>query len=106
MHADILARIRQRLRATGLDAYIAYTPSNVVYATGFQSYFLMEWWRMHGTVMAVIPADGDLPPGLMISDFEAGPSRAVSGIDDVRPYRLWVELRDALSLRRPAGVGD
>lgn len=106
MNADILARIRQRLRATGLDAYIAYTPSNVFYATGFQSYFLMEWWRMHGTVMVVIPADGDLPPGLMISDFEAGSARAVSGIDDVRPFRLWVELRDAVSLRRPAAAGE
>ena len=57
MEDEILSAIRGRLRKRGLDAYIAYTPSNVFYATGFQSYFLMHWWRMQGTVLAVIPAD-------------------------------------------------
>ena len=56
----------------GLDAYVAYTPSNVFfYATGFQSHPLMQWWRMQGTVLAVIPADEPVEPGLMIGDFEA-----------------------------------
>ena len=57
MRDQILAAIRGRLRDRGLDAYIAYTPSNVFYATGFQSYFLMQWWRMQGTVLAIVPAD-------------------------------------------------
>ncbi|MBA3791769.1 MAG: hypothetical protein H0X23_11085, partial [Rubrobacter sp.] len=57
-----------------MDAYIAYTPSNVFYATGFQSYFLMQWWRMQGTVLAIIPADESLDVGMMIGDFEARPA--------------------------------
>jgi Xaa-Pro dipeptidase len=103
---QILSAIRGRLRARGLDAYIAYTPSNVFYATGFQSYFLMQWWRMQGTVLAVIPADESVEVGMMVGDFEAKPARRVSGIGDVRPYMLWPEIRDAEAVQRPLGSGE
>lgn len=99
--AAILDEVRRGLQAAGLDAYLAYTPSNVCYVTGFQSYFHMQWWRMQGTVMALVPADEELAPALLISDFEASPARAVTGFSDVRSYRLWVELRDAAELRHP-----
>ena len=98
MRERILSAIRRRLRESGLDAYLAYTPSNVFYATGFQSYFHMQWWRMQGTVLALIPADESVEPGMMIGDFEATPARRVSGIRDVRAYRLWPEIRDAASV--------
>jgi Xaa-Pro aminopeptidase len=97
----ILSAIRRRLHDRGLDAYIAYTPSNVFYATGFQSYFLMQWWRMQGTVLAIIPADESMEAGMMVGDFEAGPARRVSGIRDVRAFRLWPEIRDATMLEEP-----
>src|SRR5215213_3838988 len=100
---QILSAIRQRLQARGLDAYIAYTPSNVFYATGFQSYFLMQWWRMQGTVLAIIPADESIEVGMMVGDFEAIPVRKISGIRDVRPFKLWVESRDASMLEEPLG---
>ena len=103
---QILSAIRERLRDRGLDAYIAYTPSNVFYATGFQSYFLMHWWRMQGTVLAVIPADDTVGVGLMVGDFEAKPARRVSGIGDVRAYMLWPEIRDAEAVRQPLGSGE
>ncbi|MDT0381089.1 Xaa-Pro peptidase family protein [Streptomyces sp. DSM 42041] len=98
MRTQIIDAIRQRLQARGLDAYVAYTPSNVFYVTGFQSFFLMEWWRMLGTVVAVVPADPAQPPALVVSDFEAVQAREVSGFDDVRSFRVWVELRDAADL--------
>jgi Xaa-Pro aminopeptidase len=106
MHEQILSAIRQRLQARALDAYIAYTPSNVFYATGFQSYFLMQWWRMQGTVLAVIPADESIEVGMMIGDFEAKPAQRVSGIRDVRAYRLWPEIRDAEAVREPLVTGE
>ncbi len=106
MRDQILSAIRGRLRASGLDAYIAYTPSNVFYATGFQSYFLMQWWRMQGTVLAVIPADESVEVGMMVGDFEAKPAQRVSGIEDVRSYMLWPEIRDAEAVRRPLGGGE
>ncbi len=101
-----MSAIRRRLQDRDLDAYIAYTPSNVFYATGFQSYFLMQWWRMQGTVLAVVPADESLEVGMMVGDFEAGPARRVSGIQDVRAFRLWPEIRDAEELQEPLGSGE
>ncbi len=106
MNEQVLASIRRRLHERGLDAYIAYTPSNVFYATGFQSYFLMQWWRMQGTVLAVIPADESIEVGMMIGDFEAKPARRVSGIRDIRAYRLWPEIRDAEAVREPLATGE
>jgi len=103
LNEQILSAIRGRLQDRGLDAYIAYTPSNVFYTTGFQSYFLMQWWRMQGTVLAVVPADGSLEVGMMVGDFEASPAQRVSGIRDVRPFRLWPEIRDAEMLQEPLG---
>lgn len=104
MRTEIIDAIRTRLQDRGLDAYVAYTPSNVFYVTGFQSFFLMEWWRMLGTVLAVVPADPAQPPALVVSDFEAAQAREVSGFDDVRPFRVWVELRDAAELAGPDAV--
>jgi Xaa-Pro dipeptidase len=103
LNEQILSAIRGRFRDRGLDAYIAYTPSNVFYTTGFQSYFLMQWWRIQGTVLAVFPAEGSLEVGMMVGDFEAEPAQRVSGIRDVRPFRLWPEIRDAQTLQEPLG---
>jgi hypothetical protein len=47
----------------------------------------MQWWRMQGTVLAVIPADECLEVGMMVGDFEAKPAQRMSGIRDVRPFR-------------------
>lgn len=98
----VRSHVRARMRARGLDAYVAYTPSNVFYVTGLQSYFLSQWWRMLGTVMAVVPTDEDQSPALMISDFEAPAARSATGFEDVRTYHLWVETRDAELLREGA----
>ncbi len=98
MNPEVVSRIRRRLRARGLGAYVASSPSSVFYTTGFQSYFLTEWWRWHGSVMVVIPTDEAHEPALMISDFEAPHAQRVSGIADVRAFRVWVELRDASTL--------
>lgn len=93
MTPEILDRLRAELRAAGLDAYLAYTPSNLLYTSGFESYFAMNWWRMHGTVLVVVPADSSLPLGMMVSDFEGPAARSESAITDIRTYRLWVESR-------------
>jgi Xaa-Pro dipeptidase len=91
MDQQIVARIRRRLQGRGVDAYLAYTPANVLYTSGFESWFVMEWWRWHGGVLVLVPADESLALGMVVSDFEAGPARA-SGIDDIRSHGVWVEL--------------
>jgi len=106
MRTEIIDAIRRKLQVRGLDAYVAYTPSNVLYVTGFQSYFLMQWWRMLGTVVAVVPADPALSPALLVGDFEAEQARRVCGFDDVRAFKLWVELRDAEALGHEGDGGQ
>lgn len=104
--AGILDAVRRRCHDLEVDAYLAYTPSNVFYTTGFQSFFLSEWWRMLGTVMVLVPADPALEPAFIISDFEAEQARRVSAIDDVRSFRVWVELRNASDLQAGGGTPE
>lgn len=96
-----IARIRERLRERGLAGYVAYTPSNLQYTTGFRSYFVSEWWRLHGTVLAFIPTSENLPVTLMLSDFEEKTARAAAPGVDLRTYRLWVDLSTAEQMSSP-----
>lgn len=98
MNTAAVARIRDAVRDAGADAYVAYTPSNIRYVTGFGSYFVSEWWRMHGTVLAVVPADERDPVSLVVSDFEAPTARAVTAGARLHTYRLWVDLGTASEL--------
>ncbi|GFG48600.1 hypothetical protein CQY20_10240 [Mycolicibacterium agri] len=98
MNTTALAKIRHHLRAANLAGYVAATPSNVFYVTGFRSYFLSEWWRMHGTVFAVIPADDAAPVTLVLSDFERNAAAAAAPEVEMSPYRLWVDLHTEAQL--------
>lgn len=101
MNTATIARIRDAVRRAGADAYVAYTPSNIRYVTGFGSYFVSEWWRMHGTVLAVVSADERDPVSLVVSDFEAPTARAVTEETRLHTYRLWVDLGTATDLEAP-----
>ena len=94
MYQEILDKVRHALQERGLDAYVAYTPSNFFYVTGHQSRFLSAFWRWHGTQLAVIPADPSLPPAMVVNDFEEETARLASPINDVRSYVTWIETRD------------
>jgi Xaa-Pro dipeptidase len=110
MNTTAVAKIRRHLRTANLSGYVAATPSNVFYVTGFRSYFLSEWWRMHGTVFAVVPADDTAPVTLVLSDFERNAATAAAPEIAISPYRLWVDLHteaqlangDAAEAPRPA----
>lgn len=106
MNVTAVAAIRRRLRELGLDGYVAYTPSNLFYVTGFRSYFVSEWWRMHGTVFAIVPAAEDRPVTLVLGDFEAGTARAAAPDVARRTYRLWVDLGDMAQLAAPPEPGQ
>src|SRR5690606_12988126 len=106
MNSVAVQKIRQHLKSAGLAGYVAATPSNVFYVTGFRSYFLSEWWRMHGTVFALVPADDAAPVTLVLSDFERGAAASAAPDVEVVPYRLWVDLHTAEELADPAATGD
>lgn len=101
-----IARIRARLRERGLTGYVAFTPSNLQYATGFRSYFVSEWWRLHGTVLGFIPADESLPVTLMLGDFEEDTARTAAPDVELLTYRLWVDLSTAEDMATPRARAD
>jgi Xaa-Pro dipeptidase len=101
-----VAAIRRRLAERNLSGYVAATPSNLFYVTGFRSYFVSEWWRMHGTVFALVPADPERPVTLVLSDFEEGTARGAAPGVDLRTYRLWVDLHTAEEMAAVPGTAD
>ncbi len=104
MNTSAVEKLRTHLRSAGLVGYIAATPSNVFYMTGFRSYFLSEWWRMHGTVFALIPADDNAAVTLVLSDFECKAATAAAPGVAMSPYRLWVDLHTEAELANPDAV--
>ena len=94
MFEDVRDRVREQLQRRNIDAYLAYTPGNLFYATGFYSRFVNKSWRLMGTDMALVPADPTIPPALIVSDFVETLARTATTIEDIRSYKMWVENRD------------
>ena len=87
MDLEIIARLRTRISADGLDAIIAVSPENVTYVSGFvvPSQSLMRWRH----AICVVTADGRIT--MVAIDMEATTARAHAGIDDLRTYREFTE---------------
>ncbi|MCW0001571.1 Xaa-Pro peptidase family protein [Pararhizobium sp. YC-54] len=94
MHNDVRKKIQLELQKAGLSAYLAITPANFFYTSGYQSSFLDLSWRMTGTDMVLVPADPSLQPVMIISDFQASDAARATDIDDIRTYSMWIEARD------------
>mgnify|MGYP000011677165 FL=1 len=94
MSDKVRRRLMQELQKHNIDAYLAYTPSNLFYTTGFLSPVVALSWRLMGTDLCLIPADPTLSPALITSDFVETPARASTDIEDIRTYKMWVENRD------------
>ena len=97
MDQEIIARLRKRISAAGLDAIIAVSPENVTYVSGFvvPSQSLMRWRH----AACVVTADGKI--SMVVIDMEATTVKAHAGIDDLRIYREFsddpmVKLTEAL----------
>jgi Xaa-Pro aminopeptidase len=91
---QIVGRVRERLHADGLDAYLAYTPSNNFYCSGFRSWLVGEHWRFHGGNLTLVPADPGLPVAMMVPEMEAKSAQRESKIEDIRGFTMWMETRD------------
>ena len=97
MDQEIIARLRKRIGAAGLDAIIAISPENVTYVSGFvvPSQSLMRWRH----AACVVTADGKI--SMVVIDMEATTVKAHAGIDDLCIYREFsddpmVKLTEAL----------
>ena len=96
-------RVREELQRLEIDACLVTIPANIFYTTGFFSPVVNLSFRLMGTDAALIPADPALPAGLMTSDFAAPAARAVTSVEDIRTYRMWVENRDLDVITGPSG---
>ncbi|MGX5806172.1 M24 family metallopeptidase [Bradyrhizobium sp. Arg314] len=94
MHSDVRKKIQAELQKNGLSAYLAITPANFFYTSGYHSSFLDLSWRMTGTDMVLVPADPGLEPVMIVSDFLSGAAERATDIRDIRPYSMWIEARD------------
>jgi Xaa-Pro aminopeptidase len=101
MDREIIARLRERVVAAGLDAIVALSPENVTYVSGFvvPSQSLMRWRH----AACIVTADGNI--AMIAIDMEATTVRAHAGIDDLKIYREFTDdpmdtLADALEARR------
>ena len=87
MNQEIIAPLKKRIAAAGLDAIIAISPENVTYVSGFvvPSQSLMRWRH----AACIVTADGRI--SMVAIDMEATTIRAHAGIDDLRIYREFTE---------------
>ena len=87
MDQEIIARLKKRLAAAGLDAIVAISPENVTYVSGFvvPSQSLMRWRH----AACIVTADGRI--SMVAIDMEANTVKAHAGIDDLRIYREFTE---------------
>jgi Xaa-Pro dipeptidase len=87
MDQEIIARLKKRIAAAGLDAIIAISPENVTYVSGFvvPSQSLMRWRH----AACILTADGRI--SMVAIDMEATTVKAHASIDDLRIYREFTE---------------
>lgn len=97
--AVVRSRITDALQQAGVDGYLAFTPSNVFYVSGYVSYFLSNWWRMHGTVASVLSAQPGTAPALVLGDAEEASACGSATGCDIYSYPMWVETRDLAGIR-------
>ena len=87
MDQEIIARLRKRVAAEGLDGIVAVSPENVTYVSGFvvPSQSLMRWRH----AICIVTADGRI--SMVAIDMEANTVKAHAGIADLRVYREFTE---------------
>ena len=102
----IVERLRARLAADGLDAYLAYTPPNNLYCAGFVSWFAAEHWRFHGANLTLIAADPAVAPAIMVPEVEVSAARRSTAIEDVRGFGMWIETRELGEITTAPQGGD
>jgi Xaa-Pro dipeptidase len=87
MDQEIIARLRTRVLAEGLDAVIAVSPENVTYVSGFvvPSQSLMRWRH----AACIMTAEERI--SMVAIDMEATTVKAHAGINDLRIYREFTD---------------
>jgi len=87
MDQEIIARLRTRVLAEGLDAVVAISPENVTYVSGFvvPSQSLMRWRH----AACIMTAEGRI--SMVAIDMEATTVKAHAGINDLRIYREFTD---------------
>lgn len=104
MHAEIRKNLQRKLSNAGIDVYVACTPANFYYLSGYQSAFIDLSWQMTGTDLVVLFADQTHDPALVVSEYSESDARRASDIADVRTYPMWTENRDFATVGGATGA--
>lgn len=76
-------RLQTLMAASGFDAILATQEENVRY---FSGYLTVLWVSKFRPLVAILPAESDVPPGLLVPGQERGNAELTSWIGDVFAY--------------------
>lgn len=99
MSTTATERARRLMAERGLDALVAYGGANFGYLTGFQNYF-----DNPAASIAVLPADPDVPPFILVANWVADAAAAASTFGDIVSFPLWLEIADIEDFRAGTAV--
>jgi Xaa-Pro aminopeptidase len=85
-----MKRAQKLMKEKGIDVLVANTGDNVYYSSGY--FDKMADWL---PVMAIVPADLSLAPGMVVNKYIEVQAKQRANIKDVRPYRIWMPIVEA-----------
>ena len=85
-----IKRAQKLMNQKGIDVLVANTGDNVYYSSGY--FDKMADWL---PVMAIVPADLSLAPGMVVNKYIEVQVKQRANIKDVRPYRIWMPIIEA-----------
>ncbi|MEW9310508.1 M24 family metallopeptidase [Labrys neptuniae] len=86
-------RAQLLMEKDGLDGLVLIQPESILYGAGARP-GSAAGWRRAGAAFLVVPADAQEPLTAIVGDFYAEEFRAASGLDDIIPFPVWVDLID------------
>ena len=97
--------VAERLRGRGVAAYLAISPANLRYLTGFASEFLTSW-RRHGSIAAIIDANEGSSGSLMVPDAEGSMAARLAQEYELFAFRTWQDTGSAADMTDPMRLED
>ncbi|WEX08664.1 Xaa-Pro peptidase family protein [Chelativorans sp. AA-79] len=91
-------RAQNLMQAAGLDGIVLIQPESIIYGAGARP-GSAAGWRRAGAAFLIVPADASEPMTAIVGDFYVEEFGAASGIGDVVPFPVWVDLIDIASVR-------
>ncbi len=83
-----IAKARQLMEESGIDALVLTSKENVVYFAGIQT---IGWDSKHRPLIVVVPRDPSCPVHMVLAESLYYVARESSWVDELRPWGGWME---------------